>query len=254
MSKGARQYVFEGMELLPEALIPFVERRLKGALGEEWRAEAVARVWGLERGADGTLSWDQGALLRAIDRFWAEAFRPVLRRADRSIAIELVEVRNGLAHNDAFRDADAERALDSMRRLVEAVGADAVAARLGSMRDEILRSRFAERNETGESASGRRTRACAGGDTGLRWRFAREQFERELIRMLDEERAAGKTSCRVVARDLHRRVVGGGKPNRMPMACKAMWELWRKQGSEEARIVRTTRSGQSTTIEIEYRL
>ena len=254
MSKGARQYVFEGMELLPEALIPFVEKNLKGALGEEWRVEAVARVRGLERGADGTLLWDQGALLRAMDRFWAEAFRPVLRRAERSIAIELVEVRNGLAHNDAFTDADAERALDSMRRLVGAVGADAVAARLGSMRDEILRSRFAGRDETGESAGGRRTGASAGGDAEPRRRFAREQFEQELSRMLDDERAAGKTSCRVVARDLHRRVVGGSKPNRMPMACTAMWDLWRKQGAVQERIVRTTRSGLSTTIEIEYGL
>ena len=254
MSKGARQYVFEGMELLPEALIPFVEMRLKGALGEDWRDEVVARVRGLERGADGTLSWDQAALLRAMDRFWAEAFRPVLRRAERSIAIELVEVRNGLAHNDAFTDADAERALDSMRRLMEAVGADAGAATLGSMRDEILRSRFAGRDETGQSRSGRRTGASTGGDTRRHGRFAREQFEEELSRMLDEARAAGKTSCRVVARDLHRRVVGGSKPNRMPMACTAMWELWRKQGRSEERIVRTTRSGLSTTIEIEFRL
>ena len=28
MAKSTRQYVFEGMELLPEALVPFVEKRL----------------------------------------------------------------------------------------------------------------------------------------------------------------------------------------------------------------------------------
>ena len=35
MAKSTRQYVFEGMELLPEALIPFVEKRLELAQ-HEW--------------------------------------------------------------------------------------------------------------------------------------------------------------------------------------------------------------------------
>ena len=36
MTKSTRQYVFEGMELFPDALIPFVEKRLLD------RAEAPA--------------------------------------------------------------------------------------------------------------------------------------------------------------------------------------------------------------------
>ena len=32
MAKSTRQYVFEGMEVLPEALTPFVEKRLESAL------------------------------------------------------------------------------------------------------------------------------------------------------------------------------------------------------------------------------
>ena len=32
MAKSTRQYVFEGMELLPAALIPFVEKRLESSL------------------------------------------------------------------------------------------------------------------------------------------------------------------------------------------------------------------------------
>ena len=32
MAKSARQHVFEGMELLPDALIPFVELRLEAAI------------------------------------------------------------------------------------------------------------------------------------------------------------------------------------------------------------------------------
>ena len=48
---------------------------------------------------------------------------------------------------------------------------------------------------------------------------------------------------RVIARGLHRNVVGGTEPNRMPMACVAMWKLWRQQGSIQDKIIRTTDSG-----------
>ena len=73
----------------------------------------------------------------------------MLGRAERSIVNEPVAVRNKLSHNESFTDDDAERALDSMGRLIEAIGAGAPAERLGKMRDTILRTRFTElqRNE-----------------------------------------------------------------------------------------------------------
>ena len=40
--------------------------------------------------------------------------------------------------------ADAERALDSMRRLMEAISAGETAEQLGKMRDTILRTKFTE--------------------------------------------------------------------------------------------------------------
>ena len=84
--------------------------------------------------------------------------------------------------------------------------------------------------------------------------FTQDDFDRELLRMLDADRQAGRTSVRIVARDLHRNVVGGTEPNRFPMACEAMWKLWRRQGSIRDRIVHTTESGRSSTIEIEFAL
>jgi predicted AAA+ superfamily ATPase len=58
-------------------------------------------------------------------------------------------VRNKLSHNDTFTYDDAERALDSMRRLMESISAAEVADKLGKMRDTILRTKFTElqRNE-----------------------------------------------------------------------------------------------------------
>lgn len=149
MAKSTRQHVFEGMELLPEGLIPFVEKRLENALKGHWKAQVLEKLSGLKTNGKGDLNWDQSALLNAMDRFWMDAFKEVLGRAERSIVNELVDVRNKLAHNEPFTYDDAERALDSMRRLMQAISAGEVADQIGKMRDTILRTKFTElaRNE-----------------------------------------------------------------------------------------------------------
>jgi len=149
LAKSTRQYVFEGMELLPGALIPFVEKRLESSFTGHWQLQVVERLPSLRPDANGRIEWDQAALLNAMDRFWMDAFKQVLGRAERSIVNELADVRNKLSHNGTFTYDDAERALDSMRRLMEAISAGEVAAELGKMRDTILRTKFTElvRNE-----------------------------------------------------------------------------------------------------------
>jgi hypothetical protein len=149
MAKSTRQYVFEGMELLPEALIPFVEKRLENALKGYWQVQVLEKLPGLRPNSQGAVAWDQAALFNAMDRFWSEAFRTVLGRAERSLVNELSDVRNKLSHNETFTYDDAERALDSMRRLMESISAGEVADQLGKMRDTILRTKFTElqRNE-----------------------------------------------------------------------------------------------------------
>ena len=81
--------------------------------------------------------------------------------------------------------------------------------------------------------------------------FTQIQFKRELELMLAEAKANGQRRLRVVSRNLHDRVVKTND-HRMPMACNAMWDLWSQQGSSNDRIVRTTPSGKSSTIEIEF--
>lgn len=149
MAKSTRQYVFEGMELLPEALIPFVEKRLESSLTGHWQIQVVEKLPSLKPNNKGKIAWDQSALFNAMDRFWMDAFKAVLGRAERSLVNELVDVRNKLSHNESFTYDDAERALDSMRRLMESISAGEVAEQLSKMRDTILRTKFTElqRNE-----------------------------------------------------------------------------------------------------------
>ena len=81
MAKSTRQYVFEGMELLPTALIPFVEKRLESSLKGHWQVQVLEKVPTLRPNSDGKVDWDQAALFSAMDRFWSEAFKTVLGRA-----------------------------------------------------------------------------------------------------------------------------------------------------------------------------
>ena len=81
--------------------------------------------------------------------------------------------------------------------------------------------------------------------------FTQQQFDDALAAMIRERSKSGAVRCRVVARNLHRSVVGGSQPNRMPMACHAMWKL---AENLEHTVVRRTPSGCSSSLEIEYRL
>ena len=170
MAKSTRQYVFEGMEVLPEAMVPFVEKRLESALPGHWQVRVTEKLR-LQAGPNGKIAWDQAALLNAMDRFWVDAFKNVLGRAERSIVNELVAVRNKLSHNEKFSYDDAERALDSMRRLLEAIGAGEPAEQLGSMRDAILRIRFAELRRKEERRKSQRSNISVNTVAGLMpWR------------------------------------------------------------------------------------
>lgn len=137
------------MEHLPEALIPFVEKRLESSVTGHWQLEVVNRVSGLKANSKGEVAWDQQALLKTMMAFWKDAFAMVLGHPERSYVSELLEVRNRLSHNENFTYDDAERALDTMRRLMEAISAGETAEQISKMRDTILRTKFTElqRNE-----------------------------------------------------------------------------------------------------------
>jgi len=148
MAKSTRQYVFDGMELLPDALTPFVEKRLEAALGTQWPVEVLQKVQGVQRG-QGTMTWDQQSLLKVMNILWMEVFAKTLGRQERTYVNELIEVRNRLSHSENFTYDDAERALDTLRRLLESISAGPTATEVSKMRDTILRTKFTElaRNE-----------------------------------------------------------------------------------------------------------
>ena len=167
MAKSARQHVFEGMELLPESLTPFVETRLSNTLKGHWQVQVVQKMHNLKADSNGEINWDNSSLLNVMNVYWMDAFAPVLGRAERAIVNELVEVRNKLAHDEKFTYDDSERALDSMRRLMEAISAGESAEKLSKVRDTILRTKFAELRRQEERRSTRRTEISVETKSGL---------------------------------------------------------------------------------------
>lgn len=220
---SARQMVFEGMELLPSALVPFIEARLSRCLTGQWQRQVMDRVHGLRARAGGDLAWNQAALLRSVILFWKDAFAPVLGPAVRAHASELIEWRNRLAHFEPLSWEDAERALDTMRRLADEIDAQETGARL----EEIRRAarRRSERAYT----------ICSGPDTvrdsgptrlpHMTMRLPARGTKADAIRAFvvagyaEPARKLGKRGFTVRAGDVHRAM---GLSNEMPNVCSAL--------------------------------
>ena len=96
------------------------------------------------------------ALLKAMDRYWGEVFSDTLDRTHRSIVNELIGVRNSWAHDHPFNSADTLRALDSVKRTLEAVSAKDQIEELDRSHYELMRTVFEE-----QARSKVRTRALA---------------------------------------------------------------------------------------------
>ena len=142
MNSSDKEIVFSGLDLLPTALIPFVEKALRERFPEGWNKKAL----GVKPDSAGNLPWDQPSLLYTIDARWEEAFNGKNRWQTSypleiwGIVKEMRAVRHRLCHH-AFGESHAERALDSMCRLAEAVGNADIANQLKRKRDFIRRKR-----------------------------------------------------------------------------------------------------------------
>ena len=117
--------VGKAMELLRAGLAPFVEREVQAA------AQAgTVRLEAVQRFTDDPLfgrkpiaQWDVAGLLKLMWETWNDVFGRTLGRAERSLVQELRDWRNKWAHQEPFSSRDAERAMDSMVRLLTAVSA-----------------------------------------------------------------------------------------------------------------------------------
>lgn len=143
MALTNHERVGKALTILGQGLAPFVERECRAKWGDVWIQQLLGASPGASMGKAVNTA-DPSFLLKAMADGWQPVFRHVLGHAERSYVSEIREFRNGWAHQDAFTTDDAERALDSIRRLLLAVSAADEALEVDRMRQELRRVQFAE--------------------------------------------------------------------------------------------------------------
>ncbi len=144
--------VTRGMDALKRGLAPYIMRQLTARHKDRWWTVGVEPslrgTTGLEakRGkavsdADRFATLDVHALMSVMWDNWNDVFQAELGQSGRSYVSELREVRNRWAHQQPFSVEDAHRALDTMTRLLEMIGAPE-REETAELARELLRQRF----------------------------------------------------------------------------------------------------------------
>lgn len=193
MALNNRERVGKGFEYLAEGLGDFVDDVMTRATGsaawnEVW-AEEDSRKHGTP--ARTYAKTDPQVQLRAITE-QGYRFKDSLSRAQQGFASELRDYRNKWAHNEPFSSADAERALDTIERLLRAVDAPDSAEDVKKLRLDLRRVTVEE--QTRQQV--RRAKVLLDPAAGLKpWR--------EVLRPHDDV-ARGAFNASEFAADLHR--------------------------------------------------
>lgn len=139
MGTTNRVSVTKALDLLRDGMAPWVEREIR-IHSHGVPLDRIRRYTDDPRLADKPISdWDVAALLRLMSDTWNEVFRDALGHTGRSLVSELREWRNDWAHQASFSDEDAYRVLDSVERLLTAVGAETEPDSVGAMKGDVLR-------------------------------------------------------------------------------------------------------------------
>jgi hypothetical protein len=133
-----RERVGRGLEFLASGLGPYVHARLVAASpgGRAWMEVLAARDRARGLAERRYSLSDPRLLLRVMTEEWG-TFKDQLSAVERGFAVELRDTGNKWAHGDAISAADAYRALDTMERLLTAIGAARQASQVRSVRADL---------------------------------------------------------------------------------------------------------------------
>ena len=199
MAMSNRDRVDRGFELLAAGLEPFVDGLMSAAAGSsgDWVALLEAREGQRHGTAKKYHRSDPALLLKVLTEEW-RVFKDRLSRTEQVMASELRDTRNKVAHHEGFNADDTYRALDTMERLLTAVGGVEQA-------EEVRRLRLDHQRATYEAETRRAVKSAAVPSVpgaGLKpWR--------DVIRPHDDV-ATGKFKAAEFAADLHKVALGEG--------------------------------------------
>ncbi|MDH4319231.1 MAG: Swt1 family HEPN domain-containing protein, partial [Desulfobulbaceae bacterium] len=125
MAMSNHERVGKTLELLKQGLAFFVEREIRSAI--ETGSAPMHKIQSFNDDpllCDKSITeWDAASLLKIMWVTWNEVFQKTLGFTSRSLVSELRDWRNKWAHQETFSSDDADRAMDSMERLLAAVSA-----------------------------------------------------------------------------------------------------------------------------------
>jgi hypothetical protein len=133
-----RDRIDRAMAYLASGLGPVVSERMTAAFpgGGDWIKALMARNPSRYSAGHRYSLSDPRFLLRIVTEEW-RTFRDQLSRVEQGYAAELREAGNRWAHQDPFSVDDTYRTLDTMERLLTAVGAAEQAAEVRSLRGDL---------------------------------------------------------------------------------------------------------------------
>ncbi|TWB75524.1 putative AAA+ superfamily ATPase [Nitrospirillum amazonense] len=143
-----QERVAKALDLLKAGLGPFIEREIDAALRRNIQIPAVRAFAEDPMARNRPIpEWDASLLLKLMWEAWNEVFRNTLGPAERGLVGEIRGHRNNWAHQKPFSGDDADRALDSIARLLTAVSAPQ-ADEVGKMKMELRRLIFEEQSRS----------------------------------------------------------------------------------------------------------
>lgn len=148
MSTSNREYVGRALEILADALDPFIERVVSPHLpagATDWSMVIAAKDANNGKGSGAYERTDPQLQLRVITEPMGTLgylFNGTLSRTEQGYAGEIRTVRNEWAHNKSFTGDQARRALETIELLLRPTGAVKDADQIRTMRREIERAEF----------------------------------------------------------------------------------------------------------------
>jgi len=138
MEMTNRDRVDRGMGHLAGGLGPFVDKQMAAAFpgGQDWVKSLAARNPSRYSAGQRYSLSDPRFLLRVVTEEW-RVFKDQLSRVEQGFATELKDAGNRWAHGDQFSADDTYRALDTMERLLTAIGAAEQAGEIRSLRLDL---------------------------------------------------------------------------------------------------------------------
>jgi len=143
-----RDYVRDALDMLVQGLAPYAEDRLRDVYRDNWMRYAKSsfrrpRDHAPNQGKE--FVWDAHSTLTVIWDQWNAVFRQHLGHYERSLVSELREFRNRWAHQRQLNFDDTYRVLDSIERLLTAIGCDELASDIYDSKQELLEREFSDK-------------------------------------------------------------------------------------------------------------